>query len=99
MQSKYLAPLSCILFIFSYIYFLYAAKTYYDPEAEVNYFLEVAYATTATIILSLLPALVIWLFKRHSFMKFFYRSAIVFFSVGIVADLLAVYLIFWSSNQ
>ena len=99
MSSKYLALLSCILFIASYLYFLYIGSTVYEPGADARYLLEVTYATLIPLILSVVSALVIWLVKRQNYAIYLFRSLIFYFVAGIAVDLFATYLMLWSVRQ
>lgn len=99
MRIKILALISGFLFVASYVYFLHIGGTVYDLEMEVNYFEDTVTVMVVPVGLALVLALVIWLFTRRSYERYFYLSLTVFFIAGIVVDLFATYLMIWSSGQ
>lgn len=99
MRSKILAAISVLLFVCSYVYFLYVRETIYNTDVGSRYFIETLTALAIPVGLSLFLALVIWLFKRHSYVKYLFRSLVSFCIAGVCIDLFATYLMFWSAGQ
>jgi hypothetical protein len=99
MRSKYFALMSYMLFICSHAYFLYINKTVYEPESEVDYFFDIFPSLVTPIILSIVLSFLIWLFKRNSYENIMFWSLFSICTIGIGANLLATYLMFWSASQ
>ncbi len=98
MRTKIFAFSSSIIFIISFIYFNHVLTSIYEPGVKVSYYSVIPYTITH-VFLSALLALGIWLFKKRDYINYFYKSLSGFFLAGVILNLIAVYLMFWSKNH
>ena len=99
MKSKYYGLSGFLLYVASTYFFAYWYVNFYEPSEKMSYLSDVFVPVGITVCVSAVVALLVWLFKKNSYLDKFFWS-LFSISIGMVGvNLLATYLMHWAVDQ